>query len=72
MNELLKMLEEVMDLDESTLEPDTVLEELDEWDSLSKLAIMARIKKDYGKKLAVTEMAAFITAGDICNYILHK
>lgn len=70
MNELLEMLEEVMDLEEGTLTFDTVLAELEEWDSLSKLSLMAEAKKNYGKRISVDEMAGFITAKDVCEYLL--
>ena len=49
MKELLEMLEEIMDIKEDTLETTTVLSELEEWDSLSKLSLMAEAKKNYQK-----------------------
>ena len=70
MNELLEMLAEVMDLEEGTLTADTVLADLEEWDSLSKLSLMAEAKKKYGKRISADEMAGFITAKDICEYLL--
>ena len=69
MKDLLLFLEEVMDLEEDTLTADVVLEDLEEWDSLSKLALMADTKKTYGKKMTAEEIASFVTVQDICDYL---
>lgn len=66
--EKIEMLEEIMDLDEGTLEVNSVLEDFEEWDSLSKLSLMATVKKDFGKKLTVEEIKDFHTVKDICDY----
>lgn len=69
MNELLEMLEEIMDLDEGTLETTTVLEDIEEWDSLSALSLMAEAKKNFGKKLSADDINSFITVQDIIDYL---
>lgn len=69
MKELLEMLEEIMDLDEGTLETTSVLEEIEEWDSLSALSLMAEAKKSYGKKLSADEINNFVTVQDIIDYL---
>lgn len=69
MKELLAMLEEIMDLDEGTLEMNTVLGDLEEWDSLSALSLMAEAKKNYGKKLSANEINSFVTVQDIIDYL---
>lgn len=69
MEEKIAMLEELMDLDEGTLEASSVLEEFEEWDSLSKLSLMAEAKKRFGKKLTTGELKAFQTVQDICDYL---
>ncbi len=69
LEEKIAMLEELMDLDEGTLEVSSELEEIEEWDSLSKLSLMAAAKKEFGKKLTVDEMNEFKTVQDICDYL---
>ena len=69
MKELLEMLEEIMDLDEGTLETTSVLEEIEEWDSLSALSLMAEAKKSYGKELSADEINNFVTVQDIIDYL---
>ncbi len=67
--EKLTFLEEVMDVDEGTLSLDMVLEDIEEWDSLSRLGLLAEVKKRFGKKLTADEIRAFETIRDICNYL---
>jgi len=69
MDEKLRMLEEIMELDEGALELDTQLDEVEEWDSISKLALMAEAKKNWGKTITVDEIKAFVTVQDICDYL---
>lgn len=68
MEEKLAMLEEIMDLDEGTLSPEDNLDDYEEWDSLSKLSLIAQVKKDLGKTLRTEEIRAFVTVKDICDY----
>ncbi len=66
--EKLELLEEIMDREEP-LEMDMVLRELDEWDSLSTLALAAKVKELYGTNLTMKEITDFETVQDICDYL---
>lgn len=66
--EKLELLEEIMDREEP-LEMDMVLRELDEWDSLSTLALAAKVKELYGTNLMMKEITDFETVQDICDYL---
>lgn len=66
--EKLVMLEECLDMEEGALKADMELEELEEWDSLSKLSLMAEAKKRMGKQLTIEEMMGFKTIQDILDY----
>lgn len=67
--EILAILEDAMELDEGELSAETVLEDLDEWDSLSKLSLMAVVKKKLDKTLTAAEIRAFETVNDIISYM---
>ena len=67
--EKLEALEEMMDLEEDTITLEMNLEDIEEWDSMSKLYLMAYVKKEFGQKLTVEEMRQFQTIEDICNYM---
>lgn len=66
--EKLELLEEIMDR-EDPLEPDMILEDLEEWDSLSTLALAAKAKELYGTNLTMKEITDFVTVQDICDYL---
>lgn len=69
LNKKLELLEEIMELDEGELSPDMKLEDLEEWDSLTKLALMAAIRKLMSKTISVDELKAFKTVQDVCDYL---
>lgn len=69
LEEQIAMLEELMDLEEGTLTKESQLNEFEEWDSLSKLALMAEAKKTYGKRLTVSELNEFKTVEDVCSFL---
>ncbi len=66
---VIEMLEEILELDEGTLTVDTELSEIEEWDSISKLALMAEIKKNWKKNLTVEEIKKFQQVKDICEFL---
>ena len=65
--EKIAMLEEIMDLDEGTLSVDDALEDYEEWDSLSKLSLIAEVKTQFGKVLSTDSIRSFKTVQDICD-----
>lgn len=67
---LIEMLEEILETEEGVLSEETVLEDLEEWDSLGKLSLMAMAKKECDKSLTATEIREFVTVNDICNALL--
>lgn len=69
MEEKIELLEEIMDVDEGTLSPDTVLEEVEEWDSLSKLSLIATAKREFGIVLKAELLRTFVTVQDICDFL---
>ena len=65
----LAMIEEIMDLDEGTLTPATVLEDLEEWDSMAKLSVMVMMDDEFGKVLTGDALRALKTVQDILNFM---
>ncbi len=62
--------EDILEMDEGTLQIDTKLSELDEWDSLAKLALMAWARKEYDKVLTAQQIREFVIVEDICKAVL--
>lgn len=50
---------------ETELEFDTMLDELDEWDSLSMMATMAFLDKTFGVKVKIADLKVLAKVGDI-------
>ena len=67
--EQIELLEEMMDLDDENLTEDTILEDIDEYDSFFKLYLVTYVKKELNKRLTVAEIEEFKTVKDICDYL---
>ena len=59
-------LEDVLQREESCQETD-VLEDYEEWDSLSKMAVMAFYNKTFGKKITLKELSDLKTVSDLIS-----
>lgn len=62
--DFLLALEDVLQREEPCLETD-VLDEYEEWDSLSKMAVMAYFDKNFGVKLTLADMKSFKNVDDL-------
>ena len=67
--EKLEVLEDILELDEGTLKVEDSLEDIDEWDYMSKLYLVTYVKKEMQKRLTVDEIKNFETVQDICDYL---
>lgn len=63
--EKIAMLEETWELDEDTLTADTVLADVDEYDSMAKLSLIVLMDDEFGVKLTGDVIKGFETVGDI-------
>ena len=64
--EFLVQMQDVLQT-ETELKMETVLDELDEWDSLSMMATMAFLDKNFGVKLKIADIKTLVTIGDIAS-----
>ena len=67
--EKIEFLEDIMDVEEGSLTESTILEEVEEWDSLSTLTLTVKMKQEYDINLTTETIKEFVTVRDICNYI---
>lgn len=65
--EKIAMIEETLELDEGTLTADTILADVDEYDSMAKLSLIVMMDDEFGKKLTGDMIKSFVTVGDILN-----
>ena len=67
--EKIAMLEEMLELDEGTLTEDTVLSELEEWDSMASLSLIVLLDEEFDKKITGKQIKEFVTVKDIIDYM---
>ena len=65
----LALLEEVMELDEGALVPEMKLKEIEEYDSMVKLALIVLMKDEFNKMITVKEINNFVTVQDVLNFM---
>lgn len=63
--EKLALLEDMLELDEGALTEETVLDDIDEYDSMAKLSLIVLMEDEFGVKLTGDVIKGFETVGDI-------
>lgn len=66
---ILKFANQFDDTDISEFTADTVFQELDEWSSLTAMAIIAFIKTEYDKSITGREIRSCETIEDLFNFV---
>ena len=67
--EKLAALEEIMELDADSLAPDTRLEDIEEWDSLSALSFVVLLGDEFSRQITGKEIRAMTTIADMMAYM---
>ncbi len=67
--EKLALLEDMFELEEGDLNADMELDDIEEWDSMSRLSLIVLMSDEFGKKLSGDEIKAFNTIGDILAFM---
>lgn len=70
MEELLEKLTELLEVDE--LDKTKKFEEYDEWDSLASLSVIAMLDSEYGITMKHSEVKAFSSIAEFCEFVLKK
>lgn len=69
LKEKLALIEETLDTEEGVLSPETLLEDLDEWDSIAALSLIAMLDDNFERTITGDEIKALETVGDILSYM---
>ena len=64
MDNKIKLLEEIMELDEGELTMDSILSDYPEWDSIATLSYIAMLDSDFHKMIKGDVVKAFIKVQD--------
>lgn len=67
--EKLAALEDMMELDAGTLRPETRLDALEEWDSLSALSFVVLLGDEFGRRISGREVRGLETVGDMLPFM---
>lgn len=65
--EKLALLEETLEMEEGTLSADMDLDDVDEYDSMTKLSIIVMMEDEFGVKLTGDVVRGFQTVQDILD-----
>lgn len=68
-DEKLALLEEILDVDEGELKPEMELDDIEEWDSIGKLSLMAEVRKRSGVVIAVSDINKCQTVQDVIVFL---
>ena len=63
--EKLAMLEEMMEMDEGALNMDTLLADVEEYDSMAKLSLIVLMEDEFNVKLTGAQIKEFKSVSDI-------
>lgn len=69
LKEKLALIEEAIDTEEGILTPETLLSDVDEWDSIAALTLIAMLDEKFGKAITGAQIKALETVGDILAYM---
>lgn len=67
LEEKLALLEETLETDEGYLKPEMELDDIEEYSSITKLALIVMMDDEFGVKLSSEEVRAFKTVKDILD-----
>ncbi|MCH5278065.1 MAG: hypothetical protein J1E80_09600 [Desulfovibrionaceae bacterium] len=65
--EKLAVLEDIMELDEGTLKPETRLDDVEEWDSLAALSFVVLLGDEFNRKISGKDIRAFERVQDMLD-----
>ena len=66
----LEMLEELFELETGVLNADTVLSELDAWDSMAKLSLIVMMDDEFNKSVTSAQIRELKTVQDILDLMV--
>lgn len=69
LREKLALIEEVLDVEEGSLSPETELADVDEWDSIAALSLIVMLDEKFEKTVSGAQIKALETVNDILAYM---
>ncbi len=69
LKEKLALIEEALDTEEGTLTPETLLSDVDEWDSIAALSLIVMLDEEFSVTVSGEQIKAFVTVNDILAHM---
>ena len=69
LREKLALIEEVLDVETGSLTPETLLAEVDEWDSIAALSLIVMLDEKFEKTVSGVQIKALASVNDILDYM---
>ena len=69
LNKKLALIEEALDTEEGALRPETPLDDVEEWDSITMLSLIAMLDEEFNKTISGKELKALKTVADILAFM---
>jgi len=67
--EKIALIEDMMEMEEGTITGDTVLADVEEWNSMAKLSLIVLMDEEFSKKLSSNQIKEFKTIQDILDFM---
>lgn len=69
LNKKNQLLADLFEIESETITADTLLSDLEAWDSMSKLSLIVLMDDECNKKLTGEKIQEFVTIGDILDFM---
>lgn len=69
LKEKMALIEEVLDVEEGSLSPETALSDVDEWDSIAALSLIVMLDENFDKTISGAQIRALESVKDILAYM---
>lgn len=69
LKEKLSLIEEAIDTEEGSLTPETLLSDVEEWDSIAALSLIVMLDEEFEKTITGDEIRTLVTVDDILSYM---
>lgn len=66
---IINLIAEMLEIEANKLTSETILNELEQWDSMAKLSLIVLLNDNFGKKVDNNTIKSFLKIADIINFI---
>ena len=71
-NKVMRIIAEISEVNESEIRMESELVDDLEVDSMMSLEILTELEREFGIQISETDLADFVTVGDIFNFVKEK